>query len=335
MNSPAYLLLGSEFGEKNEFIEQIKSNLQKKFGTCEQYLYYASETPVNQFMSILQNESLFCDSNFVVVKNAESIKKKDEIEIIVKWINSVNAENSVLVLVSDEYSVDSKLDKAISPGNRKVFWEMYEDKKLPWIYNLFSKNGYKITEDAANLILEMVENNTASLKSECSRFFVCFEKGTQITEEIVEQVLNHSREENAFSLFENMANFKIEQKERFQKSLEILSKIRLSKENSSVMIIAALSSCFRKLVLFHNIYNSGNVDEKVLKMNGFSNAKSKKLYSSATKVWTRGQATGILSVLAETDMNIRSSGTVLENVYLEKIIYEIVMKNGASSAVYE
>ena len=333
MTPPVYLFTGPEFGERNDAIENLKNSVSKKFGSVDNYLFYASETPVNEFMSVLQNESLFSEATFITVKNAETIKKKDEIEIILNWIKNVKSENAVLVLVSDEISVDSKIEKAVPSSNQKKFWEMYEDKKLPWLQNYFSKNGYTLTEDAGNLILSLIENNTQSLKAECSKFFICFPKGTKITEETVDKILTHTREENAFSLFDAMSNSQKTSQERFQNSLEILQKIRLSKEHSSVMIIAGLSSCFRKLSLWHKLRLEGKNDDFNLKINGFSSAKIKKQYLSAAKNWTSGETSAILSILAETDMNIRSGGTLLENTLLEKALYEIIIKKGSSSAV--
>ena len=333
MTPPVYLFTGPEFGERNDAIENLKNSVSKKFGSVDNYLFYASETPVNEFMSVLQNESLFSEATFITVKNAETIKKKDEIEIILNWIKNVKSENAVLVLISDEISVDSKIEKAVPSSNQKKFWEMYEDKKLPWLQNYFSKNGYTLTENAGNLILSLIENNTQSLKAECSKFFICFPKGTKITEETVDKILTHTREENAFSLFDAMSNSQKTSQERFQNSLEILQKIRLSKENSSVMIIAGLSSCFRKLSLWHRLRLEGKNDDFNLKINGFSSAKIKKQYLSAAKNWTSGETSAILSILAETDMNIRSGGTLLENTLLEKALYEIIIKKGSSSAV--
>ncbi len=333
MTPPVYLFTGPEFGERNDAIENLKNSVSKKFGSVDNYLFYASETPVNEFMSVLQNESLFSEATFITVKNAETIKKKDEIEIILNWIKNVKSENAILVLVSDEISVDSKIEKAVPSSNQKKFWEMYEDKKLPWLQNYFSKNGYTLTEDAGNLILSLIENNTQSLKAECSKFFICFPKGTKITEETVDKILTHTREENAFSLFDAMSNSQKTSQERFQNSLEILQKIRLSKENSSVMIIAGLSSCFRKLSLWHKLRLEGKNDDFNLKINGFSSAKIKKQYLSASKNWTSGETSAILSILAETDMNIRSGGTLLENTLLEKALYEIIIKKGSSSEV--
>lgn len=335
MSAPIYLYTGPEAGERKEAVEKIKKTLRKDFGDLEEYNFYASETSVNEFMSVLQNESLFSSATCVVVKNAEVIKKKEDIETIVNWVSSVNTQSSVLILTSDSVSIDTKIEKAVPTQNKKIFWEMFEDRKLSWVFDFFKKNGYSITEDAANAILELVENNTEALRNECLRFFVCFPSSKEITESDVESILVHNREESAFSLFDSISNPSVSENERLQKGLEILQRIRLSKDNSSVMLIAGLTSCFRKLSIYHKLQSARMNDDFNLKINGFSSKKMKTQYNRASKVWTVGQVVAILSLLSSADMSIRSSGTLLEDTLLQKLLYEIIIKKGGTSAVYD
>ncbi|MCR5495157.1 MAG: DNA polymerase III subunit delta [Treponema sp.] len=334
MASMVYLFTGPEIGEQNDAVQKIKTSLKKQFGETEEYLFYANETSVAEFLTVLQNESLFAAATCVVVKNTESIKKKDDITQLVDWIQNSDSSSNVLILLSEEISVDSKIEKALPPSNKKIFWELFESDKISWIKNFFHKNDFSIEDDAVQLILDMVENNTASLKVECSRFFILFPKNHCVTADDVDSVLSHNREENAFSLFAEMTS-SAKPQERLEKSLEILQKIRLSKENSSVMIIAGLSSCFRKLSLWHKLKSQGKIDDFNLKINGFSSKKMKNQYSSASRIWTSGQTVAILAVLGALDTSIRSSGTLLEDVLLQKALYEIIIKNGAQAAVYE
>lgn len=335
MSAPIYLYTGPEAGERKEAVEKIKKTLRKDFGDLEEYNFYASETSVNEFMSVLQNESLFSSATCVVVKNAEVIKKKEDIETIVNWVSSVNTQSSVLILTSDSVSIDTKIEKAVPTQNKKIFWEMFEDRKLSWVFDFFKKNGYSISEDAANAILELVENNTEALRNECLRFFVCFPSSKEITESDVESILVHNREESAFSLFDSISNPSVSENERLQKGLEILQRIRLSKDNSSVMLIAGLTSCFRKLSIYHKLQSARMNDDFNLKINGFSSKKMKTQYNRASKVWTVGQVVAILSLLSSADMSIRSSGTLLEDTLLQKLLYEIIIKKGGTSAVYD
>ena len=334
MAAPFYAFTGPEFGLRTEAVDSIKSSLKKKFGEIDEHLFYLQETPFSEVMTILQSGTLFSDGVCIVCKNAELLKKKDEVQMISEWLDDA-AESSVLILVSDEISLDSKVEKLVPPANRKKFWEMFEDKKLPWLYGFFQKNGYTIEEDAARLVLELIENNTQALSAECSRFFICFPKGHCITADDVDSVLTHTREENAFSLFNQIATPSSNPEQNFSKALEILQKIRLSKENSSVMIIAGLTSCFRKLLTWHNLVQKGSTDDFTLKTNGFSGPLMQKQYRNAAKVWTKGQTSAILAVLASTDSSIRSGGTAMEDLLLQKMLYEIVVKKGAVISALE
>ena len=321
--SPVYLYTGPEFGKRNEAVDAVKAAHKKQYGEIDEHSFYLLETPFSEVMTILQSGTLFSNGVCVVCRNAELIKKKDEIQMISDWLENPDP-SAILVLISDEISVDSKLEKLIPPANRKKFWEMFESDKLPWVISYFSKNGYRIQQGAAKLILELIENNTQSLAAECSRFFVLFPKDHEITEADVDSVLTHSREENAFSLFRELANSADPAPVRLGKGLQILQKIRLSKENSSVMVIAGLASCFRKLQDWHKRGEQA-IPQQMLQ----------KQYRSAAKVWTMGQSAAILAVLASTDMEIRSGGAQMEDVLLQKMIFEIVIKNGAQLSSYD
>ena len=315
--SPIFLYTGPEFGKRNDAVEAVKASHKKQFGVIDEHSFYLLETPFSEVMTILQSGTLFSDGVCVVCRNAELIKKKDEIQMIADWLENPDP-SAVLILVSDEVSVDSKLEKLVPAANRKKFWEMFESDKLPWVTSYFSKNGYRIQQSAAKLILELIENNTQALAAECSRFFVVFPKDHEITETDVDSVLTHSREENVFSLFRQISDNTLSPQVRLEKGISILQKIRLSKENSSVMIIGGLASCFRKLEDWHKRGEAA-----------IPQAMLQKQYRGAAKVWTIGQTAAILAVLASTDMEIRSGGSQMEDVLLQKMLYEIIINNGA------
>ena len=342
MTPPVYLYNGPEFGQRDEAVDAVIKALEKKFGESEQHIYYLNETSIAQVLSVLDNGNLFSSATCVICKNAELLKKKEDIAVVENWIKSVQdsgEESSALIFVSDEISVDSKLDKLVPPSNKKKFWEMFDNQKVPWLTDYFRKNGYSLEPDAAQMILDMVDNNTLALKNECSRFFLVLEKGKTVTPEDIDSFLTHNREENAFTLFKQMVTDSESSEKRFSDALEVLQGIRLSKDNSSVSIIAGLSSCFRKLVLWHKLQTESNggygADDSTLKSNGFVSNLMQNQYRKAAKIWTIGQATSILAVLASTDMQIRSGGTTMEDVLLQKMLFEIIVKKGATLATAE
>ena len=335
MSAPVYLYTGPEIGNRNDQVESIKSSLVKKFGDVDFYLQYASAVKLEEVISTLRAESLFIPATCVVLREAELIKKKEEIDLISSWLQSAR-ETAVLILVSDEISVDSKLDKLVPKENKQIFWAMDESRLSAWLGKYLRDNGYAAEPDAIDLILDLTEPNTSALKMECNRFFLCFQKGHLITSDDVDAMLAHNREESAFTLFDAMAKPDESLSSRFSESLSILQKILLTKNNSPVMILSGLSSCFRRLELWHSIHAGGAyLDDFALKTKGFSSKTARTQYSRASRVWTFGQCAAILALISQTDSDIRSTGMGLQETQLYLLLYEIIMKGGARCAKYE
>ena len=335
MAAPIYLFTGPEIGNRNEQVETIKNSLTKKFGDLDSYLLYASDSKIEDIIAKLQTESLFVPATCVVLREAELLKKKEEIELIASWLKTAK-DTATLILVSDEISVDAKLTKLVPNEHKQIFWAIDESRLGDWVRNYFRKNGYAIAPDAVDSILELTESNTEALRTECNRFFLCFTKDHEVTESDVEQILAHNREESAFSLFDAMANPSDAASARLESALSILQKILLTKNNSPVMILAGLASCFRRLELWHSIHAGGAyLDDFALKTKGFTSKTARTQYARASRVWTFGQCAAILASIASTDSEIRSTGTTMQETQLSLLLYEIIMKNGGRTAVYE
>ena len=336
MAAEVYLYTGPENGEKNDAINSLRENARKKNGDLDEYKYYASDTRLQDVISQLQNVSLFSSALFVVLKNAELIKLKPEIELLASYINGASDSPNTLILVSDENSVEKKLENLIPADHKKIFWEMFENRKNQWVRDYFRKNGLSIEDEAVEQILDMVENNTETLRSECSRFFYVFAKGYCVTVSDVDKILSHNREENAFTLFEAMADNTHSPKQRFEDSLEILQKIRLSRDSNGVALIAGLTYCFRQLRAWHALCAKNKTpSDSEMRSAGFASKKNQARYKNAASVWGPGATASVLSLLAATDMETRTGGMALEDTRLTMMIYSIVIKNGVYCSEYQ
>ncbi len=331
-----YLFLGPEAGEKNEAIENMRKNAEKKNGQVDFYKYFVADIRVQDVVAQLQNESLFASALFIVLRNAELIKSKTDIEALSIWAKGASSSANTLVLVSDENSIEKKLESLVPSGHKKVFWEMFDNRKEQWLRDYFRKNGFGIQQEAIEQILDMVENNTESLKNECSKFFYCFPHNYTVTLKDVDKILSHNREENAFTLFEAMADKSQSQTERFETCLEILQKIRLSKDSSGVMLIAGLTYCFRQLREWHALHSkSPSPTDLQLKQAGFSGKMNQARYKNAASVWGAGVTSSIIALLSATDIAIREGGQQLEDTRLIMMLYSIIIKKGLFCASYE
>ncbi|MBR1911549.1 MAG: DNA polymerase III subunit delta, partial [Treponema sp.] len=324
-----YLFTGPENGDKGDAVATIRAAAEKKNGGVDFYRYYASETRIADVVSQLQNASLFTSSLFIILKNAELIKLKTDIDLLVQYIKNAGNSPNVLILESDENGIEKRIESAVPSSHKKIFWEMFDNQKPQWVRNYFRKNGFSVADDAVELILDMVENNTETLKSECSRFFYCFERGHVITVDDVDKILAHNREENAFTLFEALADESKSPKERLETSLSILQKIRLSRDSGGVAIIAGLTYCFRVLRTYHSLYAGGKTpSDAQLRAAGLGGKKSLARYAKAARIWGPGTTASILSLLSCTDIAIRESGSLMEDTRLVMMVYAIVVKNG-------
>lgn len=331
MAVPVYLFTGPEFGERNDAIDQLRKQAEKKFGELDYHLLYAADVSVSEVLGLLQNGNLFSSARFIVLRNAEQIKQKEDIAKLSDWIKTITvqkADDAWLFLVSDETGVDKKLEALVPKENRRIFWEMFDDRKEQWIRDYFRKNGFGVDDAAVESILNMVENNTEALRTECSRFFICFEKGRTVTAADVDAILAHNRTENAFTLFDALADSSREPSQRLENALEILQKIRHSKESNAIQLLAGLSWSFKKLREWQTLFRDGSPSDFDLKTHGFGSKKVQGKYRMASRVWKLPQTSLIVSSIAAADIQIRAGGTAAEETILQGLLYSIVIHGG-------
>ena len=324
---PVWLFTGPEIGERNTAVEQLRASAAKKSGNLDSHSLYASDARMGDVISLLQNGSLFADARFVVLRNADELKKKDDIEMLLEWVSSSSAvADAFLVLVSDEIGIDKKIEAVVPKEQKKIFWELFENRKEQWINDFFRKEGFSIDGDAVSAILELVENNTDALRNACSRFTLFFPKGHCISAEDADNMLAHNREESPFSLFDALAQGDL------NLSLEILRKLSLSKDSSPVQTIAGLTFCFRRLADWHRLVEAGTTDDFSLKKSGFTSKRAIDQYRMASRRWDASSVRRILSLFASADFDIRSGGTALQDCRMETVLYAICKKSGRDLA---
>jgi DNA polymerase-3 subunit delta len=317
----SYLYLGPEIGEKRDAIDVLKRQLGGGAGgaAVEVSSFYAGETPVTDMVAALRNGSLFSDARLFLIKNAESLKsaesgkKKEEVELLVSYM-AAPQDDTVLVLVSEEIKLDSRLEKAADPKNKRIFWELFENRKADWVENYFKREGFRITGEGIDAVLELVENNTDALRRECSHLMLFVGKERPINAADVEKWLSHTREESVFTLFSKIASGDL------TRGVEILHTLLAAKE-STYMIIAGLASCFRKLRDYRRLREAGVNDEFEFKKIGIASSKARKDYAAALE---RDLDAGYcLALAAEYDFRIRSTGTAAEAVLMDMLVCKL------------
>jgi DNA polymerase-3 subunit delta len=316
----AWLFLGPEIGEKQTAIEKLIAELRESFApassaSLEETSYYAGDTPVTAMIPAMQNPSLFADARLFLIKNAEQIKKKDELDLLVSFLKSQHKDTR-LIFTSDETAISKQIENQIPPLNKKIFWELLDHKKHEWVENFFRKEGFKISAEGIETILELVENNTAALKQECSRLCLFLDKNKEASAEDAEKWLSHTREESPFILFSRIAQGD------FSRSLES-ARILLAAKESPVAIFAALASCFRKLIAYLALKEAGFGSDFEYRKIGVFSPGAKRDYAAAAKHYDSGAAESCLVLTTEYDLRLRSSGAFPGQMLMDQFLYKV------------
>jgi len=317
----SYLLLGPEVGEKNDFIQGIKDSLAKSFGgEVESYSFYPYDSDVLEIISIMKNISLFAAAKLVLIKNCHDLKKKDA-ALIAEYIKNPS-KDCVLILTSDNTKADPVIEKAVSEDCKKIFWEMFENKKKGWVVNFFHKEKISIENNAVGFLVDILEGDTESLKKECSNLVLFFGKDEVITEEKIADFFYNRKEENIFSLFDYIAQGDLE------RSITAAKNIILSGESTFVQMLGGL------LWQIRNVYE---IEKIIARKKSFSeacaelNIRTKKMqgvYSSAIQNYSIKDIEKIITLTAHYELLFRSIRTEMQHIMLPVFLYSIIVSKG-------
>jgi DNA polymerase III subunit delta len=311
----AWLLLGPETGEKDDFIRERISALQKETGAMpEVYKFYVPDTPCLEIVSLLKNQLLFSACKVVIIFNAESLPKNDA-GLLIEYL-AHPAPDALLFLCSEEIKFSpARLEERIGAAGKKIFWEMLEHQKRGWVRNFFIKRSLAIEDEALDFICEMVENNTRDLKTTCERLAVFFGKDAVIRYENIVQYIYHGKEENVFTLFAALV------RRDFPLCLEILDAMLLSREEDAIRILSGLLWQLRNLARFFALVARGDSREQAFQKLAVRSKRQQKMYSDAQAHFSSDQVDACLLSLARFDTLCRVHNQAVHRLLLELFIY--------------
>jgi DNA polymerase III subunit delta len=315
-----YLLLGPETGEKGEFVSSLKESLKKEFkAEPEEHTFFCFETEITDVVSLLRNGSLFTPFIWVVCKNAEQIKKKADLELLKGYLGNP-MKGSILILESDEIRVDKTLEKVFPSGQKKIFWEMFENRKKGWVIQYFRKQGCSIEEESAERLLELVDNTTEELKRECDKLVLFFGEGSTISEEDVENYLYHSREETVFSLFDRIVS------KDLPLTLETAKKMLYSGESNPIQLLAGLLWQFRNLLGLQELLAQRYDFAEACGRLRIRSKRNQGIYDRGRRNYSLEECRKAVSLIAEFDFRLRESRAELQETLMLTFLYLLLTK---------
>lgn len=331
MSERVYLLLGPEAGAKEQELKDIRNQLRSEYGEVELSRFYPFETEQGQIFTILNNNSLFSDYRLVILGQAES-SNAALVQGLVEYLKHP-ADSATLVIVSSELSVSDKLMKLIPKQNTKVYYDLLEGQKADWIRTYFRKMGLSITGDAVDLLIDITEDNTQELRTICSQLGLFWQiggKNRPIEEEDIENYIQHSRQEDAFTLFTHIARCDLKQS---LKSLQAM--LGSGDSQTPVLLVNGLVWQFRRLLSVAEEVERGTSENDALaKAHVFGKAmpvrkpKDRTTYHQALSAFDTQAIRSIIVALAQADIKVKDTSGDLTTILLERLLYQIIKSKG-------
>lgn len=302
-----YLLLGPDITAKRQFIQQLYASLSDP----ETYTYYAPELDIPSLISVLQTESLFHEHLLVCIQTAERMSDRKSLSLL---LSSTFHSRAVLIFLSEEIKVPIFLEKAIPAGNKKIFWEMFVDRRVTWIMQYVERKGGHIEEAAAQTLSQLVTGSPGDF-AEVLDSLIALQLDL-IREEHVDAHIVHSKKETIFSLFEALSE------KNLSRAVHILQILLLQREAEG-RILYWLQSQFRKLRELSQLLADGmRPDEALQKLN----IRGKNYQASCLKIARESAMDYALMLLAEVELLLRTQPEHAHARILELLLYHLIRK---------
>jgi len=319
-----YLLLGPEEGEKDLFLDRLIRRITKTIGQApEVHRFYAFDSDTLEILAALRNGTLFSPYRVVLLRNAELLNKKRDLDQLAEYCVRPAPQTSLILLSEEIGRIDKRLEKMVPKENKVIFWELFENQKMGWILNFFRKSNIQIDPQAASFLLEMVENNTKELKDTCGKLRVYFGEGSRIEYADVEKILYHSKDENVFTLFNKISSRDLDA------SLEVLTKLLLTREADPVALLAGLLAQVRKLKRLKGLIEQRYSHEEAFSRVKISGKRMQKIYAEGARQYSLDELQAIVLLIARFDYRVRSLKSNLHATLLQLFLYYLVVRGGS------
>ena len=306
---PIYLLMGEEpfyIDALSKFMEDhILSEEEKGFN---QTILYGRDASIEDIVSTAKRFPMMAERQVVIVKEAQDLARN--IDDLASYAENPQP-STVLVLCYKYKKMDKrkKVYKAIAKNGLVFESKKLYDNKIPdWIRSVLAGKGYTITPKAAHMLVEFIGNDLSKISNELSKLQLIVKKGSQITDQIVEENIGISKDFNNFELLNAIAH------RNTKKAFAIIQYFAHNPKNNPIVVtVATLFGFFTKVMKYHTLSNKSQAP-KALGVHPFF----MKDYEVAARNYPMRRISAIISVIREVDVKSKGVGASLPPIDLLK-----------------
>ena len=338
------------FGEEDLLIENAVDALLKKVlvNDTDRFNFDTfdgddSSSDIATVIDVCRSYPMMSAKRVVLAKRFEKYfsgraSKKIEQSPLSKYLE--NPSPDTFLIITSELEAAKDISKFIKEGKNQIVAKKIASLKYPfnyllenhqcieypkipeseypkWIINKFKQLGKSINENAAQLIAAHCRQTLRDINNEINKLDTFTIDKKSISEDDVLMLVGSTREYNVFELQKAIGE------RNLIKSVNIMNKM-LANDRQEMLILTILTKFFTVLWKLSDESSAGvNPFQLATKVGIFSTHLNE--YLSAVKRYSPEDLENCFVVLAETDLQLKSSGT--DNLYvMHKMLLNIIQK---------
>lgn len=333
--APIYLLYGTE----RFFIDHVKQAIIEQLLTREEMdfnysIFDMNELPVDSAIDEAETLPFIGDKRITIIKDPlfltaskDKSKIEHDIERFSKYIDNPSVQ-TVLIILAPYEKLDErkKIVKLLKKQSEIVHAEaMNQQLVADWIDHRLLEMEFSMTSSAKELLIELVGLNIMMLDNELTKLSLASLDKSEITEDLVLELVPRTLEHNIFSLINNVV------KRNLSEALKIFYDL-LEQKEEPIKIVSLLARQFRMIYQVSELSKKGygqNQIASTLKIKPFQ----VKLAKQQGRYFDERELLNILNELADCDYMMKT-GQMEKCLVLEMFLMKL-HKEKKKEAVYK
>jgi DNA polymerase-3 subunit delta len=321
---PIYILAGDEYYYIDQIADYIAENvLSESERAFNQVVLYGKDVGVPNIIETSRRFPMMSNLQVVIVKEAQNIKKLEELEMYLKA-----PQKSTVLVVCLKFNpaqgatrVGEKLKKFFTSAAKiGVVFEsnrLYDYQIPGWITQYLLAKGISIAAAPAELLKDYLGNDLSKVVNEIEKLIITLPSGSrQITVNHIEQNIGISKDFNRFEFAKAVGQRDILKANRI---VEYFSKN--PKASPLVMSISSIFQYFQKIFRYHFLKDKSERNVAVeLSVNPYFVSE----YKNAARIYNPAKCVQVFQLLRDYDM--RSKGLNNDNTDDGELLRELVFK---------
>jgi DNA polymerase III subunit delta len=293
--APLYLF----YGDESYLIEQAILRLRRRMKGASVNIFYAGEDSLDRVLEDWGASSLFATQTLVILKSAERLKAAER-ERLAKAAETRDATQPLVVCAHGRVDLRQQFfSLCAKTGFAAEFRPPFVNQMASWAQRLAREHEVKLSEDAAQLLGDLVGQDLFALATEIAKAAAFVFPANEIAVDDVRACVGDVHQYDAFSLADALG-----QRDR-QKALSLLRRV-LTNDNEALRILHALVGHFRRLWQVKDLLAGGTPESQIERITSLRGQRLRSLLSQS-RLYSTNDLRRFVHTAAALDLTLKSS----------------------------